>query len=231
VAKDKQTKDRPAGSDKGQSGQSSKKAAKGEKPVEAAPRVKAEGPHSIPRLKTKYVAEVVPHLMKEHGFANRMAVPRLEKIVINMGVSEGMSNIKLLDQALDELGQITGQKGTITRAKKSIANFKLREGMPIGARVTLRGDRMFEFLDRLVNIALPRVPDFRGVPSKSFDGRGNYTLGLKDQLLFPEVDYAKVEKVKGMNITIVTTARTDAEATALLRALGVPFQRRKETAA
>ena len=183
------------------------------------------------RLLEKFRGEVVPALTKEFGYPCVMAVPRVTKIVVNMGVGEAIQDAKLLDQGADELATITGQKPSITRARKSIANFKLREGMPIGARVTLRGDRMFEFLDRLVNIALPRVPDFRGVPSKSFDGRGNYTLGLKDQLLFPEVDYAKVEKVKGMNITIVTTARTDAEATALLRALGVPFQRRKETAA
>jgi large subunit ribosomal protein L5 len=191
---------------------------------------KSSGSGSRARLRTKYQEEVVPHLMKEHAYTNPMAAPRLEKIVINMGVGEGASNIKLLDQALDELGQITGQRGTITRARKSIANFKLRAGNPIGARVTLRGDRMFEFFDRLVNIALPRVPDFRGLPSKAFDGRGNYTVGLKDQLVFPEIDYSKIERVKGMNICLVTTAESDAEARTLLTALGLPLQRRQEAA-
>ncbi|MBI4461630.1 MAG: 50S ribosomal protein L5 [Acidobacteria bacterium] len=176
------------------------------------------------RLRERYRNEAVPGLMKEFNYANRHAVPRLEKIVINMGLGEALQNIKILDSAAAELGWIAGQKPIVTRARKSIANFKLRKGMPIGAAVTLRGERMFEFLDRLVNIALPRVRDFKGLSSKSFDGRGSYTLGLRDQLVFPEVDYTKVDKIKGMNITIVTTAHTDEEARALLRHLGVPLR-------
>src|SRR3989454_984662 len=163
-------------------------------------------------------------LMKEFELKNPMAVPHLHKIVVNMGMGEATQNAKVLDPAVNELGQITGQKPVVTRAKKSIAAFKVREGMPIGAMVTLRGDRMYEFFDRLVNIVLPRVRDFRGVSTKSFDGRGNYTLGLHDQLIFPEIDYAKVDKLKGMNVTIVTTARSDEQARALLRHLGMPFR-------
>ena len=177
-----------------------------------------------PRLKERYLKEIVPVLTKEFNYANPMAVPRLRKIVVNMGLGEAIQNAKLLDAATQELAQITGQKPVITRARKSIANFKLRKNMPIGAMVTLRGDRMYEFFDRLTNVALPRVRDFRGLSTRAFDGRGNYTLGLRDQLVFPEVDYAKVEKVKGMNISIVTDARTDAEALALLRHLGLPFR-------
>jgi len=177
-----------------------------------------------PRLKEKYFQEVVPALVKEFRYPNPMAVPRLRKIVVNMGLGEAIQNAKLLDSATHELGQITGQKPVITRAKKSIANFKLRKNMPIGAMVTLRGDRMYEFFDRLANVALPRVRDFRGLSTRAFDGRGNYTLGLRDQLVFPEVDYAKVEKVKGLNISIVTDARSDAEGLALLRHLGMPFR-------
>ena len=176
------------------------------------------------RLREQYKNEVVPALVKHFGYKNVMAVPRLEKTVINMGLGEAIQNAKILDSAIDELGRITGQRPVITRAKKSIANFKLREKMAIGTAVTLRGERMFEFLDRLVSIALPRVRDFRGVPTKSFDGRGNYTLGLRDQLIFPEIDYAKVDKIKGMNVTIVTTAKTDDEARELLRLLGMPFR-------
>ncbi len=176
------------------------------------------------RLREQYKKEVVPALVKHFGYQNIMAVPRLEKTVINMGLGEAIQNAKILDSAIDELGRITGQRPVITRAKKSVANFKLREKMAIGAAVTLRGERMFEFLDRLVSIALPRVRDFRGVPTKSFDGRGNYTLGLRDQLIFPEIDYAKVDKIKGMNVTIVTTAQTDDEALELLRLLGMPFR-------
>src|SRR4051812_29147277 len=176
------------------------------------------------RLKERFAKEIAPALQKELGATNPMAVPRIEKIVINMGVGEATQNAKVLDPAMNELGQITGQKAVVTKAKKSIAAFKVREGMPIGAMVTLRGDRMYEFLDRLINIALPRVRDFRGVSSKSFDGRGNYTLGLKDQLISPEIDYAKVEKMKGMNITIVTTARNDEQARALLKHMGMPFR-------
>src|SRR6266581_5416840 len=176
------------------------------------------------RLKEKFEKEVAPALMKEFDLKNPMAVPRVHKIVINMGVGEATQNAKILDPAANELGQITGQKPVITRAKKSIAAFKVRENMPIGAMVTLRGDRMYEFLDRLVSVVLPRVRDFRGVSTKSFDGRGNYTIGLHDQLIFPEIDYAKVDKLKGMNVTIVTTAANDNQARALLKHLGMPFR-------
>jgi large subunit ribosomal protein L5 len=166
----------------------------------------------------------MPALTKEFGYKNVMAVPRVDKVSINIGLGEATGNAKLMDGAVNELGAIAGQKPVVTKAKKSIAAFKLREGMSIGAMVTLRGDRMYEFLDRLMNVALARVRDFRGVSSKSFDGRGNYTLGVKDQLIFPEIDYSKVEKTKGMNISITTTARTDAEGLALLRQLGMPFR-------
>ena len=176
------------------------------------------------RLKEKFQKEVAPALMKEFELKNPMAVPRLHKIVLNMGLGEATQNAKVLDPAVNELGQIAGQKPVITRAKKSIAAFKVRAGMPIGAMVTLRGERMYEFFDRLVNIALPRVRDFRGVSSKSFDGRGNFTLGLRDQLIFPEIDYAKVDRMKGMNVTIVTTAGDDNQARALLRHMGMPFR-------
>jgi len=176
------------------------------------------------RLRNHYKKAVVPALTKEFGYKNVMAVPRLEKVAINIGLGEATQNPKLMDGAVTELGTIAGQKPVITKAKKSIAAFKLREGMSIGAMVTLRGDRMYEFLDRLMNVALPRVRDFRGVSSKSFDGRGNYTLGVKDQLIFPEIDYNKVEKIKGMNISITTTAKTDAEGLALLKQLGMPFR-------
>jgi len=176
------------------------------------------------RMREKYTKEVLPALMKEFGLENTMAAPKLEKIVVNMGVGEATQNAKLIDPAVSEVTQITGQKPIVTKAKKSIAQFKVREGNPIGVMVTLRGDRMYEFFDRLVNIALPRVRDFRGVPTKSFDGRGNYTLGVRDQLIFPEIDYAKVEKMKGMNITIVTTAGSDDEARALLKHMGMPFR-------
>lgn len=177
------------------------------------------------RMKEVYRSEVVPTLMKQFSYDNVMAVPRLWKITINMGVGDAISDIKLLDQAVDELGAITGQKPVITRAKKSIANFKLRKGMPIGCMVTLRGRMMYEFLDRLVNLALPRVRDFRGISSRAFDGRGNYTLGVRDQMIFPETNYAKVTKIKGMNICITTTARSDEESRALLTALGMPFRK------
>ena len=177
-----------------------------------------------PRLRSRFEKEVAPALLKELELANKMAVPRLHKIVVNMGVGEATQNAKVLDPAVNELGQITGQKPVITRAKKSIAAFKVRAGQSIGAMVTLRGDRMYEFFDRLVNIVLPRVRDFRGVSTKSFDGRGNYTLGLHDQLIFPEIDYAKVDKMKGMNVTIVTTAPNDNQARTLLKHLGMPFR-------
>ena len=176
------------------------------------------------RLKERYDKEVAPALKKEFGYANVMAIPKIEKIVVNMGLGEATQNAKIVDTGADELGRITGQKPVVTRAKKSIAQFKVRQGMPIGTMVTLRGDRMWEFLDRLISVALPRVRDFRGVSPKGFDGRGNYTLGLKDQLLFPEIDYMKVDKARGMNISVVTTATTDEESRKLLQLLGVPFR-------
>src|SRR6202166_1189677 len=176
------------------------------------------------RLRQLYQEKALPALIKEFGYKNVMAAPRLDKISINIGLGEATQNAKLMDGAVNELGQIAGQKPVVTKAKKSIAAFKLREGMSIGDMVTLRGDRMYEFLDRLMNVALPRVRDFRGVSSKSFDGRGNYTLGVKDQLIFPEIDYNKVDKTKGMNVTITTTARTDAEGLALLKQMGMPFR-------
>ena len=190
-----------------------------ESPKAAKPSNKSDA-----RLRRHYKERVVPALVKEFGYKNVMAVPKIEKVSVNIGLGEATQNAKLMDGAVNELGQIAGQKPVITKAKKSIAAFKLREGMSIGTMVTLRGDRMYEFLDRLMNVALPRVRDFRGVSSKSFDGRGNYTLGIKDQLIFPEIDYNKVEKVKGMNISITTTARTDAEGLALLRHMGMPFR-------
>jgi large subunit ribosomal protein L5 len=176
------------------------------------------------RLKEVYDKELIPQLTKEFSYKNVMEVPRLEKIVINMGLGEAIQNIKILDSAAQELSAISGQKPVITKARKSIASFKLREGMPIGCMVTLRKDRMYEFLDRLVNVALPRVRDFKGVSPKGFDGRGNYSLGVKEQLIFPEINYDKVDKIKGMNITVVTTARTDEEGRALLKLLGMPFR-------
>ena len=176
------------------------------------------------RLKEKYHGEIKQSHQKDLGLDNAMAVPKLEKIVINMGLGEATQNVKIMDPLLADLGSIAGQKPVITKAKKSIAAFKLREGMPIGAMVTLRGDKMYEFLDRLISVALPRVRDFRGVSSKSFDGRGNYTLGLRDQLIFPEIDYAKVDKIKGMNVTIVTTAKDDNGARELLKSFGMPFR-------
>lgn len=181
-------------------------------------------PNMKPRLKEHYIKNVVPALMKEFGYSNVMAVPKLEKISLNIGLGEATQNTKLMDGAVSELALISGQKPVVTKARKSIAAFKLREGMSIGCMVTLRGDRMYEFFDRLVNVALPRVRDFRGVSTKSFDGRGNYTLGIRDQLIFPEIDYNKVEKIKGMNICITTTAKTDAEGLALLKHLGMPFR-------
>jgi large subunit ribosomal protein L5 len=176
------------------------------------------------RLKEQYLKTVVPALTKEFGYTNVMAVPKLEKITVNIGMGEATQNPKIMDTAVSELTAIAGQKPVVTKAKKSIAAFKLREGMSIGCMVTLRGDRMYEFLDRLMNVALPRVRDFRGVSTKSFDGRGNYTLGVRDQLIFPEIDYNKVDKMRGMNICITTTAKTDAEALALLKHLGMPFR-------
>jgi large subunit ribosomal protein L5 len=176
------------------------------------------------RLKERYQKEVAPAIAKEFGITNPMAVPRVQKVVLNMGMGEAIANAKILDTAADELRAISGQKPVITKAKKSIASFKLRQGMPIGVMVTLRGDRMYEFLDRLVSIALPRVRDFRGVSPKAFDGRGNYTIGVREQLIFPEIDFNKVEKLRGMNISIITTARNDEQARALLKGLGMPFR-------
>ncbi len=177
------------------------------------------------RLKEKYQKEITPALMSKFNYTSVMQTPKLEKIVINMGVGDAVANSKALDNAVEELAAITGQKPVVTRAKKSIAGFRLREGMPIGAKVTLRGERMYEFLDKLVSVSLPRVRDFRGISKKSFDGRGNYTLGVKEQLIFPEIDYDKVSKVRGMDIVIVTTANTDEEARELLTAFGMPFQK------
>lgn len=177
------------------------------------------------RLKEKFVKEVSPALMSKFNYKSVMQVPKLNKIVINMGVGDAVSNAKALDNAVEELTTITGQKPVVTRAKKSIAGFRLREGMPIGAKVTLRGERMYEFLDKLVSVSLPRVRDFRGVSKKAFDGRGNYTLGIKEQLIFPEIDYDKVSKVRGMDIVIVTTANTDEESRELLTQFGMPFQK------
>ncbi|CRK85293.1 50S ribosomal protein L5 [Neobacillus massiliamazoniensis] len=177
------------------------------------------------RLKDKYVKEITPALMSKFNYNSVMQVPKLEKIVINMGVGDAVQNAKALDNAVEELTQITGQKPVVTRAKKSIAGFRLREGMPIGAKVTLRGARMYEFMDKLVSVSLPRVRDFRGVSKKAFDGRGNYTLGVKEQLIFPEIDYDKVTKVRGMDIVIVTTANTDEESRELLTQIGMPFQK------
>src|SRR5215469_3354414 len=203
-----------------------KKEKKGGAAVEEqkAPEMPRHSAKETPRLKQRFRQEVALALMKEFALGNPMAVPHLEKIVVNMGVGEATQNAKILDPAVNELGQITGQKPVVTRARKSIAAFKVREGQAIGAMVTLRGDRMYEFFDRLVSVVLPRVRDFKGVSTKSFDGRGNYTLGLHDQLIFPEIDYAKVDKLKGMNVTIVTTAASDDQARTLLRHMGMPFR-------
>ena len=176
------------------------------------------------RVRERYLKDVVPALKKEFGYANVMAIPKVSKVVINMGLGEATSNAKIVDVASDELSRIAGQKATVRRAKKSIAAFKVREGMAVGAMVTLRGERMYEFLDRLVSVALPRVRDFKGISGKGFDGRGNYTLGLRDQILFPEIDYMKVDKARGMNVSVVTTAKTDEEARKLLQLIGLPFR-------
>ena len=211
MAKEEQKKGKPG---KGAQAEESK-------PGPEAPRHSAK---ERPRLRVRFEKELAPTLMKELDLKNPAAVPRLNKIVVNMGVGEATQNAKILDPAVNELGQITGQKPVVTRARKSIAAFKVREGMPIGAMVTLRGDRMYEFFDRLVSIALPRVRDFKGVSSKSFDGKGNYTLGIREQIIFPEINYDRIEKIKGMNITIVTTAKNDEEGRALLRHMGMPFR-------
>jgi len=199
------------------------KAAAKDAPKSDAKHLKETKP-SVIRLRDKYRAEVIPALQKEFGYKNIMAVPKVTKVVVNMGLGEATSNAKVVDTGADELGKITGQKAAVRKAKKSIAQFKVRQGMPIGAMVTLRGDRMYEFLDRLMNIALPRVRDFRGVSAKGFDGRGNYTLGLKDQLIFLEIDYLKVDKGRGMNVSVVTSAKTDEEARKLLQFMGMPFR-------
>ena len=208
--------------------QKAQQAKKGAAPAAAAAQVAKGRPKGTgetkPRLKEMFHKTVIQAVMKERGFSNPFQVPRLEKVVINMGVGEGRENAKVLDFATADLQLISGQRPIVTRAKKSIANFKLREGVPIGAKVTLRGARMYEFLDRLINVALPRVRDFRGVPPKGFDGRGNYALGLREQLIFPEIVYDKIDKVRGMDISIVTTARTDEDAKVLLTHLGMPFR-------
>jgi large subunit ribosomal protein L5 len=201
-----------------------KKAQKESAAESKAPEQARHSAKERPRLRSRFEKEVAPALLKELELANVMAVPRLHKIVVNMGVGEATQNAKVLDPAVNELGQITGQKPVVTRAKKSIAAFKVRQGQAIGAMVTLRGDRMYEFFDRLVNVVLPRVRDFRGVSTKSFDGRGNYTLGLHDQLIFPEISYEKVNNLKGMNVTIVTTAANDNQARTLLKHMGMPFR-------
>ena len=216
----------PAGARPGQAAARQKgggKAAPAAEPQAPGKRASVSG-QVPPRMRERFRSAVVPAMMKERGYANPFQVPRLEKVVINMGVGEGKENPKVLDFATADLQAIAGQKPIITRAKKSIANFKLRENVPIGCKVTLRGPRMYEFLDRLVNVALPRVRDFKGVPPKGFDGRGNYNMGLREQVIFPEIVYDKVDKVRGMDITMVTTARTDEEAKALLTHLGVPFR-------
>jgi len=192
----------------------------------AAASGQVDGPGPFPRLRKHYDDKVVPELKKRFAYANQMQVPRLEKIVVNMGVGEATQNPKLLESALAELTQIAGQKPAVRKSKKSIANFKLREGQAIGCAVTLRGNRMYEFYDRLVNVALPRVRDFRGVQPRSFDGRGNYTMGITEQIIFPEIDYDRVEKIRGMDITIVTSARTDEEGRELLRLMNMPFRQR-----
>jgi large subunit ribosomal protein L5 len=220
VAKDKEPREKKGGEKREGSPRPEGAAA-------AAPAKRPAGPKVPARVRDRYSKEIVPRLVKEREYPNVMAVPRLKKVVVNMGVGEATQNIKLLDAAIDELGRITGQKPAMRRSRKSIAAFKLREGMPIAATVTLRGDRMYEFVDRLFNVALPRVRDFRGVPTGAFDGRGNYTLGLKDQLIFPEIDYAKVDKLRGMNVTFVTSARTDEESRLLLQYLGMPFRQQE----
>jgi large subunit ribosomal protein L5 len=215
---------------KGQAGGKGQPGGKGQaagktKPEEQAPPARARGTGSVPpRLRERFRTAIVAALMKERGYGNALEVPRLTKIVVNMGLGEAKDNVKILDHGVADLQAITGQKPVVTKAKQSIANFKIRSGMPIGAKVTLRGARMYEFLDRLVNVALPRVRDFKGVSPKSFDGRGNYALGLREQVIFPEIVYDKIDKVRGMDVIVCTTARSDEEAKALLVHLGVPFR-------
>ncbi len=221
--------DKAAGDKAGdkKAGKAGKKEAAGVKPggqTEARGAERQPDEKLTPRLKEAYRSQVVPALMKEFGYKNPMQVPKMERVVLNVGMGEAIQNVKLLESAANELGIVTGQRAVVTRAKKAIAGFKLRQGMPIGAKVTLRGDRMYEFFDRLVTLALPRIRDFRGVSPKAFDGRGNYTLGLKEQLIFPEINYDSVASIHGMDITIVTTAKTNDEGKALLRHMGMPFR-------
>jgi large subunit ribosomal protein L5 len=201
-----------------------KAGAEGQAPAEKAAAREPQAPAAPARLRVRFGKEILPELMKEFGFKNPMQVPKLDKIVVNMGLGEAINNGKIIDASVEQLASITGQKPVVTKARKSIANFKLRQGQSIGAMVTLRGDRMYEFFDRLVSVALPRVRDFKGVSPKAFDGKGNYTLGVREQVIFPEINYDKVEKIKGLNITVVTTARNDEEGRALLRHLGMPFR-------
>ena len=227
--KDQETKGKPEKkADKPAKGEKAGKSAKPEKTEKSdkAEKTPRSAEYIIPRLKVRYDKEVVPKLMEQFGFKSPMRVPRLEKIVLNQGLGEAITNAKVIESASAELAKITGQKAVVRRARKSISNFKLREGVAIGCSVTLRGAHMYEFLDRLTNIALPRVRDFRGVPTKSFDGNGNYTLGIREQIIFPEIDYDKVDKIRGMNITICTSAHSDEEGLELLRLMGMPFRRR-----
>jgi large subunit ribosomal protein L5 len=226
---DKNQAKAPKDKDKGAKGAKAAREPKGDGGRAAGEAAEArakepEGPREPARLRVKYQQDVIPALKKEFGYKNVMAVPKITKVVVNMGLGEATQNAKVIDVGADELSRITGQKAAVRRAKKSIAQFKVRQGMPIGAMVTLRGERMYEFLDRLMNISLPRVRDFRGVSPRGFDGRGNYTLGLRDQLIFLEIDYLKVDKARGMNISVATTAKTDEEARKLLQLLGMPFR-------
>ncbi len=229
--KDKAKEQKPAKAEKAEKVEKAEKPEKSERKAKKGGGEEAQTEHQgrakgpVPRLKERFRNEIMAAYLKSKEYANPMAIPRLKKIVVNMGVGEASKNIKVMDVALDELGKITGQKPVMRRARKAISSFKLRQGMPIGASVTLRGDIMYEFLDRLISIALPRVRDFKGLNTDSFDGRGNYTMGLKDQLLFPEIDFAKVDKARGMNVTFVTSARTDDEARSLLAHLGLPFRK------
>jgi large subunit ribosomal protein L5 len=225
MAKEKQQKEQKEQKPKEEKAEKAEKKAKKGAAEEATAEHQGRAKGPVPRLKERFRNEIIPAYLKSKEYANPMAIPRLRKIVVNMGIGEASKNIKIMDAAMDEIGKITGQKPVMRRARKAISSFKLRQGMPIGVSVTLRGDIMYEFLDRLISIALPRVRDFKGLNTDSFDGRGNYTMGLKDQLLFPEIDFAKVDKARGMNVTFVTSARTDDEARSLLAHLGLPFRK------
>lgn len=225
MAKEKQQKEQKEQKPKEEKSEKTEKKAKKGAAEEASTEHQGRAKGPVPRLKERFRNEIMAAYLKNKEYTNPMAVPRLKKIVVNMGVGEASRNVKVVDIAADEIGKITGQKPVIRKARKAISSFKLRQGMPIGVSVTLRGDIMYEFLDRLISIALPRVRDFKGLNTDSFDGRGNYTMGLKDQLLFPEIDFAKVDKARGMNVTFVTSARTDDEARALLAHLGLPFRK------